>query len=112
MSDDRRLVYSTDGSVPLPDVKTSKRARATSGKHDPPDDGIVRVGCEKRRAGSMTLVYGVPARELDALAAELKRRCGTGGTVKDGTISLQGDKRDVVIAYLTERGTRTKRMGG
>ena len=60
----------------------------------------------------MTLVYGLAAAELAPVAADLKKRCGTGGTVKDGVVSLQGDKRDAIIAYFSERKRRTKRMGG
>jgi translation initiation factor 1 len=77
-----------------------------------PDDGVVRVGCENRRGGKVTLVYGLRANELDTAAADLKKRCGVGGTAKDGVVSLQGDKRDVVIAYFNERDRKTKRMGG
>ncbi len=78
----------------------------------PPNDGVVRVGCERRRAGTMTTIFGLPARELEAVAKELKRRCGTGGTVKDGVVELQGDRRDAAIAYFAERDVRAKRMGG
>lgn len=78
----------------------------------PPDDGVVRVGCEKRRGGTVTIVYGLSAGELLAIAAELKRRCATGGTAKDGVITLQGDRRDDVLAYLGAANRRAKRMGG
>jgi len=77
-----------------------------------PVDGVVRVGCEGRRGGKVTLVYGLEARELDAIGKELRRRCGTGGTTKSGNVELQGDHRDAVLAYFAERGRRTKRMGG
>jgi translation initiation factor 1 len=110
--DDRRLVYSTDGSLPLPPARRAKAAPAKSAGPAIPDDGIVRVGCERRRGGSVSLVYGLATGELATVAADLKRRCGTGGTVKDGIVTLQGDKRDEVIAYFTERARRTKRMGG
>ncbi len=113
MSDDRRLVYSTDGSLPLPAVarRVAKSGSAPAGPRLP-EDGVVRVGCERRRGGSVTLVYGLLAGELEAVAGDLKRRCGTGGTVKDGIVSLQGDKRDAVLDYLAERKRRAKRMGG
>jgi translation initiation factor 1 len=111
MSDERRLVYSTDGSLPLPKVDRPK-PKAAPGKALPPADGIVRVGCEKRRGGVVTLVYGLAANELAPIATELRRACGTGGTAKDGIVSLQGDKRDDVLAYFQARGRRTKRMGG
>jgi translation initiation factor 1 len=110
-NDDRRLVYSTDGSLPLPAFKSPKPARGAT-PAGVPDDGIVRVGCERRRGGSVTLVYGLSPAELEPLAAELKRRCGTGGTAKDGVISLQGDRRDAILAFFAERKRRTKRMGG
>jgi translation initiation factor 1 len=77
-----------------------------------PDDGVIRVGCERRRAGSMTVVYGVAAGELPVTARELRRRCGAGGTVKNGILELQGDHRDPVLLYFAERGRRTKKMGG
>ena len=110
-NDDRRLVYSTDGSLPLP--ATGRRAQPPPQKPPGiPDDGVVRVGCEKRRGGTVTLVYGLGAQELEPLAAELKRRCGTGGTAKDGIVTLQGDRRDAILAYFAERKRRTKRMGG
>jgi translation initiation factor 1 len=111
--DDRRLVYSTDGSLPLPAPGRAKPTpKPSGGKAAPPDDGVVRVGCERRRGGSVTLVYGLAPGELEAVAAELKRSCGTGGTAKDGIVSLQGDKRDAVLAYLAARKRRAKRMGG
>ncbi len=112
--DDRRLVYSTDGSLPLPayDRPKPRPNAAKSGSANVPDDGIIRVGCEKRRGGTVTLVYGLAPSELDAKAAILKKRCGAGGTAKDGIVSIQGDKRDAIIAYFTEANRRTKRMGG
>jgi translation initiation factor 1 len=78
----------------------------------PPDDGIVRVGCERRRGGSVTLVYGLAARELEAVAADLKKRCGTGGTAKNGLVELQGDRRDAALAYFAGQGRKVKKMGG
>lgn len=77
-----------------------------------PDDGVVRVGRENRRASSVTIVHGLLAAELEAVAKELKRRCGTGGTAKNGVVELQGDHRDDVLAYFTERGRKVKRAGG
>jgi translation initiation factor 1 len=108
---DRVLVYSTDGSLPLPKAKRRGES-APLGRTDPPDDGIVRVGCERRRGGSMTLVYGLEETEIRATAKDLKRRCGTGGTEKAGVVELQGDHRDTVMAFLAERNRRAKRMGG
>ncbi len=78
----------------------------------PPDDGIVRVGCERRRGGSVTVVFGLGPRELEPAAADLKKRCGTGGTAKNGVIELQGDRRDAALAYFASQGRRVKKMGG
>lgn len=112
-TDDRRLVYSTDGSLPLPTFDKPKTPQHAGTRASlPPDDGIVRVGSEKRRGGVVTLVYGLLASELVSVAGDLKRRCGTGGTAKDGIVAIQGEKRDAVLAYFAEKGRRTKRMGG
>lgn len=76
----------------------------------------MRVGRQtKGRKGSgVTVITGLPlsARELSELASELKRRCGSGGTARDGTIEIQGDHRDLLVAELVERGWPAKRAGG
>jgi translation initiation factor 1 len=111
MPDDRRLVYSTDGSLPLP--KSPKRKNAPQPPANAlPNDGIVRVLREKRRASAVTIVHGLAPAEIDALGKELRRTCGTGGTTKNGVVELQGDHRDTIVAYFTERGRRVKRAGG
>jgi translation initiation factor 1 len=82
----------------------------------PKGDGIVRVGREtKGRKGSgVTVVTGLPlgGGELAEMASQLKRRCGSGGTVKDGVIEIQGDHRDQVVAELQKQGYVVKRAGG
>ena len=67
-----------------------------------------------RRGKAVTLVTGVPLAgpELASLGKELKRKCGSGGTVKDGTIEIQGDHRDSLVAELERRGWVVKRAGG
>jgi translation initiation factor 1 len=76
----------------------------------------VRVGREtKGRAGKgVTVITGLPLRgdQLEALASQLKRRCGSGGTVKAGTIEIQGDHRDTLVTELTRLGFSAKRSGG
>ena len=78
--------------------------------------GPVRVGRQtKGRKGSgVTVITGLPlsAAELSELAGDLKRRCGSGGTVRDGTIEIQGDHRDLLVAELGARGWPAKRSGG
>ena len=77
---------------------------------------MVRVGRETkgRRGKGVTTVSDVPLDEagLAELAARLKQRCGTGGTVKDGRIEIQGDQRDRLAAELEALGYRVKRVGG
>ncbi|HVK16257.1 MAG TPA: hypothetical protein VM533_04865 [Fimbriiglobus sp.] len=76
----------------------------------------VRVGRETagRRGKGVTTVWDLPLDEAGVrdLAAVLKQRCGTGGTVKDGKIEIQGDHRDRVAAELEKLGYKVKRSGG
>jgi protein-tyrosine phosphatase len=77
---------------------------------------VVRLGRESkgRRGKGVTIVSDVPLDEagLLQLATKLKDRCGTGGTVKDGVIEIQGDQRDRLAAVLESMGYRVKRVGG
>lgn len=79
-------------------------------------DGKVRVErSNKGRRGKMvTLVSGLPltASELATLAKKLKKKCGAGGTVKDGIIEIQGDRRDFLITELKSMGYEAKPKGG
>ena len=110
MREERVLVYSTDGTLPLP--KPAKRPAQQPGPAAMPNDGVVRVAREKRRASVVTLVHGLTAAEVEPVGKELRRLCGTGGTAKNGLVELQGDHRDKVVAYFTEHGRRVKRAGG
>jgi translation initiation factor 1 len=69
---------------------------------------------QSRAGKAVTVITGLPlaAAELESLASELKRRCGSGGTVKDGVIEIQGEHRDVLVAELVRRGFAAKRSGG
>ncbi len=79
-------------------------------------DGRVRVERQtKGRIGKgVSLVTGVPlaGAELKSLAKELKKVCGTGGTVKDGIIEIQGDHREKLVEELKKRGYDAKKSGG
>jgi translation initiation factor 1 len=81
-----------------------------------PATGVVRVGRETSGRGGkgVTVITGLPLAdaELELLAKELKRRCGSGGTVKNGVIEIQGEHRDTLVAELTRRGYAPKRSGG
>lgn len=76
----------------------------------------VRVGREtKGRAGKgVSVITGLPLgpTELEELAGRLKRRCGSGGTVRDGVIEIQGDHRDMLVAELIALGYDARRSGG
>jgi translation initiation factor 1 len=108
--DERVLVYSTDGSLPLPKAAPVRRAQPS--QPTLPDDGVVRVARERRRNSAVTIVHGLAPAEVDALGKELRRLCGTGGTAKNGILELQGDHRDKVVAHFEKLGRRVKRAGG
>lgn len=70
---------------------------------------------KKQRAGKeASIVKGFVGTESDLkdLAKKIKQACGTGGSVKDGEIIIQGDKRDAIIAMLTKEGYKAKKAGG
>jgi len=77
---------------------------------------VVRVGRETkgRRGKGVTVVTGVPLSggALEELGSRLKRICGSGGTVKDGVIEIQGDHRDLLVEELSKSGYSVKRSGG
>jgi translation initiation factor 1 len=79
-----------------------------------PGDGIVRVFREQggRRGKVVTVVRGLIAADLPGVATDLKRLCGSGGTVKNGTLEIQGDHREKVAARLESRGYVVKLAGG
>jgi translation initiation factor 1 len=92
------------------------KRRDAARRSSTPADGIVRVGRETkgRRGKGVSVITGVPLGESDLkdLAKQLKRLCGSGGTVKDGVIEIQGDHRDRLVEELTKRGWTVKRSGG
>jgi translation initiation factor 1 len=112
------LVYSTEGGRMCPACRrpiaqcTCRSAAASA----PRGDGIVRVQRETKGRGgkAVTVVRGVPLEPaaLVQLGQELKAACGSGGTVKDGDIEVQGDHVEKVMALLQQRGLRVKRAGG
>src|SRR5215831_9890998 len=111
------LVYSTGVGRLCPQCLRAVAACVCKGTTKPAHgDGIVRVSREtKGRAGKgVTLVTGLPvvAAELEKLATQLKKRCGTGGTIKGNVIEIQGEHRDTLLAELTKLGFRVKKVGG
>ncbi|HOT28756.1 MAG TPA: translation initiation factor Sui1 [Candidatus Ozemobacteraceae bacterium] len=81
-----------------------------------PVDGIARVQRETRGRGgkTATVVMGLPVDEakLAEIAGVLKKRCGCGGTAKDGVIVIQGDHADAIVDALQKQGYKAKRAGG
>lgn len=106
-----RLVYSSDEG----DLRRATRPSA-SPPRPPAVGGRVKVRREVagRRGKPVTTVSGVPLDDagLRALAGRLKKRCGVGGSAKDGVIELQGDHRDTVVAVLREAGYDVVLAGG
>ena len=102
-----RLVYSTDtGRIEEPKEKAER----------PKGDGIVRIQRQTsgRKGKGVCLVTGLDLDDADLakLAAELKKKCGCGGAVKDGIIEIQGDKRDLIKTPLEAKGMKVKLAGG
>lgn len=79
-------------------------------------DGIVRVRRETsgRKGKGVTTLTGIalPGEEFKALTKRLKKRCGTGGAVKNGIIEIQGDHRDTLYRALSDLGYTVKHAGG
>lgn len=118
MGEDRRVVYVTG----VGRVRYCSRCGASEAEcccreaPPPPKDGFVRIARDRKGRGgkTVTTVSGVPlaSTELQALTQTLKKLCGSGGTVKDGVIEIQGDVRDRIEPKLVALGYRVKRVGG
>ncbi|KNC94979.1 stress response translation initiation inhibitor YciH [Trabulsiella odontotermitis] len=108
MSDSNsRLVYSTEsGRIDEPKTPLER----------PKGDGIVRIQRQTsgRKGKGVCLITGIDENDeaLAKLAAELKKKCGCGGSVKEGVIEIQGDKRDLIKSLLESKGYKVKLAGG
>ncbi len=111
-----RLVYSSGTGRICPKCERPHLACICKKAVSPAGDGIVRIRRESKGRGGKTVsvIVGVSGGEdaIKALAGELKRRCGTGGTVKDGIIEIQGDHRELLLTELAARGYKAKAAGG
>ncbi len=110
------LVYSTDGGgICRQCLRPLTGCVCKANKPAPPADSVVRIGRETkgRKGAGVTLITGLPlaAAELQALAKQLKKKCGVGGAIKDGVIELQGDQRELAKSLLQDRWT-VKLSGG
>ena len=111
------LVYSTESGKMCPDChKPAKQCRCRKKPSLPKSDGIVRLMRETkgRKGKGVTLITGVALESagLKKLAKSLKQKCGSGGSVKNGVIEIQGDHRDVLERELGLLGYSVKRAGG
>ncbi|WP_158126257.1 stress response translation initiation inhibitor YciH [Vibrio fluvialis] len=101
------LVYSTDVGRIKQEPEQAERSKG---------DGIVRIHKETkgRKGKGVCIIKGLDLGDapLKLLAAELKKVCGCGGSVKDGEIEIQGDMRDKIKAMLEKKGFKVKLAGG
>ena len=107
MYNNSRLVYSTDiGRINYEEQKHTR----------PAGDGIVRIQRQTsgRKGKGVCVISGIDLDDaaLAKLAAELKKKCGCGGSVKEGLIEIQGDKRDLIKSLLEAKGMKVKLAGG
>lgn len=111
-----RLVYSTESGRMCPECGQPVSACVCKAAAVPKGDGVVRVSrLTKGRGGkTVTVVKGLAldAAALALLGKQLRTACGSGGTVKDGVIEIQGDHCDLVMAALGKQGHDPKRTGG
>lgn len=102
------MVYSTESGRVSPESKKKQTI--------PANDGIVRLmrQTKGRKGKGVTLITGLALDSggLKKLAKSLKQKCGSGGSVKNGVIEIQGDHRDVLGKELTGLGYKVKRAGG
>ncbi len=101
------LVYSTD---------VGRIKEETAPVVRPKGDGVVRIQKQTsgRKGTGVSVISGLDLsdEELKKLAAELKKRCGCGGSVKNGMIEIQGEKRDLLKQLLEQKGFTVKLSGG
>ena len=121
MSDNSRLVYSTDSGRICPDCgKTAQKCSCKRKKAKPQSniqfDGFIRISRESkgRKGKTVTAISGFQegADDLKQIAKMLKNQCGTGGSIKDGIIIIQGDHRQTVQSELQKQGFKVKLAGG
>ena len=116
----RGLVYSTEHGETCPDCRQPVAQCECRDREEAERiaalDGIVRIRRETsgRKGKGVTTIQGVPlgSDELKTLAKTLKKRCGTGGALKDGIIEIQGDHVELLLAELIKLGYKAKKSGG
>lgn len=110
------LVYSTDGGRMCPECRRPTAACTCQVQLVPIGDGVVRVSRQTKGRGGkcVTLIKGVALDSvaLALLGKQLRTACGSGGTVKDGVIEVQGDHCELIMDELKKHGHEAKRVGG
>ncbi len=119
-----RLVYSTDKGKICPKCEKpssecscrSNKKSVEKGSGNAPDDGVVRIQREVkgRKGKTVTTVLGLDGKveNLQGIAKTLKKKCGAGGSIKDGVIIIQGDNRDFLLQEIKKMGYNVKIAGG
>jgi translation initiation factor 1 len=110
MGESRRVYSTAEGDLrKAADPQPGRRTAPPT-----PSDGSVRVSRETsgRRGKTVTIVRGLPPGDVQDVASDLKRRCGSGGAAKDGVVEIQGDHRAKVAARLEAQGYGVKLAGG
>ncbi|HKL48655.1 MAG TPA: translation initiation factor Sui1 [Desulfuromonadales bacterium] len=112
-----RLVYSSDQGRMCPECsKPLRQCTCRKPTAAPAGDGVIRLSRQTRgrKGKGVTLITGVPlaGEQLKDLAKKLKQKCGSGGTVKEDVIEIQGDHRDTLMVELKKEGWNVKKAGG
>jgi len=107
-----KLVYSTDTVSPRTEKQSEKEI--SSALRPVQQKVTVRLDRKGRGGKSVTVIEGlqIPDKQREALLKQLKSGLGTGGTVRDSALEIQGDHRDALMRALEKRGYRPKRSGG
>jgi translation initiation factor 1 len=111
------LVYSTDTGRTCPGCgHPVKQCCCSTKKSRQQGDGVVRISRQTkgRKGCGVCLITGMDlgGTELKKLAKQLKKKCGSGGAVKNGVIEIQGDHREVLVDALIKLGFKAKLAGG
>lgn len=111
----KNLVYSTDATLQK-QLNANDKSHIPSPLKNDPQDGIVRIHRETkgRNGKGVSIITGLTLSEVDLneAAKKLKQHCGTGGTVKNGCIEIQGDQREKIKLWLEKHGHTVKLAGG
>ena len=113
----RNVVYSTDSAAAKRCPRCgSYPCRCPQPKSLPPEQQTACIRREKKGRGGKTVTVIMDLQltpgDMKTLSKQLKKKCGTGGAVKDGTIEIQGDQREKVAEELQKLGYATKFVGG